>query len=122
MWGKALTGLFLLLNISWSCARQTGCDERGPICGNDGKTYETMCTLIWARLDDTDLQVLHEGSCTVTAGSVLSSHKEELDTQTKIKSVMPYGWPPLGPIVQRLRNMLRSADENKSTAYSPQKT
>lgn len=71
-----LAGLLILIHITWSFARQGGCEERGPICGNDGRTYETMCKLIWARLEDTDLQVLHEGSCN---GQLLSGNLNPSD-------------------------------------------
>uniref|UniRef100_A0A2A4JZ28 Kazal-like domain-containing protein n=1 Tax=Heliothis virescens TaxID=7102 RepID=A0A2A4JZ28_HELVI len=113
--GQCLTpiGLLILAQISRSFAVYRGCEGRGPVCGNDGQTYKTLCQLLWAKIDDSDLQVLHDGGChgeflfaPAEDGDAVSSRFKEIfenliqkfQSVSKLSSIMPFGWPPLGPL------------------------
>ncbi|PZC82832.1 hypothetical protein B5X24_HaOG209617 [Helicoverpa armigera] len=106
-------GLLILAQLTCSLAVFRGCEGRGPVCGNDGQTYKTMCQLLWARIDDKDLQVLHDGGCNgdFLSGPLddtdgVSSYVKEIfgklihkfENNAKLSSKMPFGWPPLGPV------------------------
>lgn len=54
------------------------CDQKGHVCGTDGKTYKTICHLNRKKLEDPDLQVLYTGRC------FQSSKQSTLETTTEI--------------------------------------
>ncbi|XP_035437170.2 uncharacterized protein LOC118267341 [Spodoptera frugiperda] len=103
-----VASILLIMQVTWVSAHQTSCENKGPFCGNDGKTYATMCKLIWGRIYDPDLQVLHDGTCTghaykgeLSPNEVLKTHNpgnKPKQAHQKTKNLIPPGWPPLGPL------------------------